>query len=218
MSEDPHWLDLAHVRRALAGQAPHSAPPADHKHAAVALVLRRGRSDGDDATAPSGGVEVLLIRRAERDDDPWSGHMAFPGGRREERDLDLVHTARRETHEEVGLELERNAEYLGPLPPLQAVGRSRVLGMTISPHVFELSGDDALTLNHEVMEALWVPLSPLALGEVATTLDYPYQGQVLKMPAYEVKNTRTGRSHVVWGLTHRMLETFFDVLRATVVA
>ena len=50
---------------------------------------------------------LLLIRRAERAGDPWSGHMALPGGRQEPTEPDLFTTAVRETAEEVGLTLGR---------------------------------------------------------------------------------------------------------------
>ncbi|MCA9639821.1 MAG: NUDIX domain-containing protein, partial [Myxococcales bacterium] len=72
------------------------------RFAAVAAVLRPTDAD----------TEVLLIRRAEHEGDPWSGHMAFPGGRHDPTDPDLLTTARRETLEEVGLDLSRRARLL----------------------------------------------------------------------------------------------------------
>ena len=83
------------------------------KRAAVATILREGLE----------GPEVLLIRRAENPRDPWSGHMAFPGGREAPEDRDLLATAVRETHEEVGLDLQRSAHLLGRLDALPAVAR-----------------------------------------------------------------------------------------------
>ena len=88
---------------------------AEPKRAAVAAVLRPG----------SNGPEVLLIRRAEHPNDPWSGHMAFPGGREDPCDADLFGTAVRETLEEVALDLTTNAALLGTLDDLPAVARGK---------------------------------------------------------------------------------------------
>src|SRR5437870_1501228 len=90
------------VREALAGHEP--APLVTcTRRAAVAIVLRDGAS----------GIEVLFIHRAEHPDDPWSGHMAFPGGRAEDGEPPVL-TAMRESAEEVGLDLGE-AELLGGL-------------------------------------------------------------------------------------------------------
>src|SRR5450432_2248558 len=63
--------------------------------AAVALLLVPGPD------------RLLLSRRAERAGDPWSGHLALPGGRYDAGDVDLLATAIRETEEETGVRLER---------------------------------------------------------------------------------------------------------------
>src|ERR1700680_3050243 len=77
--------------------------------AAVALVLRQGAR----------GLEILLIKRAEHMDDPWSGHVALPGGREEPADASLQETAVRETLEETGIDLARDGEVLGALDDLR---------------------------------------------------------------------------------------------------
>jgi 8-oxo-dGTP pyrophosphatase MutT (NUDIX family) len=166
--------------------------------AAVAAVLREGRE----------GAEVLLIRRAEREGDPWSGHMAFPGGRHDPRDVDLRATAVRETREEIGLDLDADARLLGRLADLPAIARGRRTGLVIAPFVFALEREAPFTFDaREVAEALWAPLAPLARGEGAGMLDYELEGYMVKLPMWNVQ----GR--VVWGLTHRMLSTLFEVLR-----
>lgn len=178
----------------LAPEAP-SAPP---KRAAVAAVLR-------DHTQH--GPEVLLIRRAEHPHDPWSGHMALPGGREDPSDADLLETAVRETREEVSLDLRVSARLLGRLDELPAVARGRRTGLTIVPFVFELTHDVALRHNHEVAEIVWAPVEPLFRGQLATTYGYEISGQKLELPAHDVD----GR--IVWGLTFRMLENLFSLLR-----
>lgn len=167
--------------------------------AAVAAVLRE-RSRG----AP----EVLLIRRAEKPGDPWSGHMAFPGGKREPTDRDLEHTARRETFEEIGLALDVHGELLGRLDDVPAYARGQLTGMVVTPTVWHLRETPVLTPNLEVSEIHWAPLSTLMSGELDTTIDYPWQGQTLRLPGYRVGE------RVVWGLTHRMLAILFERIRS----
>jgi len=170
------------------------APP---KRAAVATVLRDGGR----------GPEVLLIRRAEHPGDPWSGHMAFPGGREDPSDQDLLQTAVRETREEVSLDLGHAARLVGRLDELPAVARGRRMGLTIAPFVFELTRDATLTPNEEVAELVWTPLEPMFRGHLQTTYAYELGGQRLELPAHDVD----GR--IVWGLTYRMLESLFALLR-----
>jgi 8-oxo-dGTP pyrophosphatase MutT (NUDIX family) len=174
------------------------AEPATNGRAAVAIVLRE----------LSAGPEVLLIRRAERHGDPWSGHMAFPGGREAPGDDDLLATALRETREELALDLAAAGTLLAPLPELPAVARGRSTGMVIAPFVFELTAEVTLAYKlDEVSEALWVPLGPLMHGSLRSTIPYELAGQSLTLPAHDVEGRK------VWGLTYRMLEDLFSLLR-----
>jgi 8-oxo-dGTP pyrophosphatase MutT (NUDIX family) len=191
-------IDVACIRRALR-ERPHAAAPleGDERFAAVAAVLRE--RDGE--------AEVLLIRRAVDAKDPWSGHMAFPGGRRDPSDRDLLHTAVRETHEEVGLTLDPDEHLVGRLDDLPAVARGRRMPLVITPFVFAIGGDPVLVPRlDEVDETLWAPLGPLASGQCDTTYVYDFEGRKIHLPGYDV----SGR--VVWGLTHRMLGALFEAL------
>jgi 8-oxo-dGTP pyrophosphatase MutT (NUDIX family) len=197
-------LGLDDLRAGLAPTLPGGRPgglvvPASEKRAAVAAVVRE--------RDPAVGAEVLFIRRAEKPRDPWSGHMAFPGGRRDPRDPDLLATALRETREEVGLDLS-GARLLGRLDDVEAIARGVRVGLTITPLVFAIDGDPPLRPQpEEVAEALWAPLRPLATGEARTT--YPWRlGPVpVPLPGYRVGD------RVVWGLTYKMLELLFARLR-----
>lgn len=168
------------------------------RRAAVAAILRPSRFGSRDS-------EVLLIRRAERVGDPWSGHMAFPGGHQEPADPDSYTTAVRETREEIGLDL-REHEYLGPLDEVPATIRGMRVGISIAPHVFAMHGEATLRPNYEVAEIVWAELGPMARGEVDAVKEWKYEDQWHQAPGYRVE------SHVVWGLTHRMLLSLFDVL------
>src|SRR5215471_21768996 len=104
-------IDVELVRAAFRDRAHRPATlRGDERFAAVAAILRDRE----------GEAEVLLIRRAQKTGDPWSGHMAFPGGRQDPSDLDLLHTAVRETQEEVGLELSPGRNLIGRLDDLPA--------------------------------------------------------------------------------------------------
>jgi 8-oxo-dGTP pyrophosphatase MutT (NUDIX family) len=185
-------VDAAHTTTESLAEGPRPG------RAAVAIVLR----DVED------GPQVLLIRRAERAGDPWSGHMAFPGGREDPADESLLATAVRETHEELALDLTTSGRLLGRLNDLPAVARGRRVGITITPFVFELTGDAELAYRpDEVAEAIWAPLDPLLHGRARTTFAHERDGQHIQSPAHDVE----GR--IVWGLTYRMLEDLFALLR-----
>ncbi|KAI9679184.1 MAG: hypothetical protein M1817_005203, partial [Caeruleum heppii] len=63
-----------------------------------------------------GDPEILFIKRAARQGDRWTSHVAFPGGKRDPVDEDDVAAAVRETWEEVGLDLAgEHAIYVGNL-------------------------------------------------------------------------------------------------------
>jgi len=188
---------LNFIRQRLAEYAPERYQPgARTRQAAVAVILRERPA----------GEEILFIKRAEKAGDPWSGHMAFPGGHLDPVDADLRAAAMRETLEEIGLDLS-SACYLGAIDQQRAMPRGRTLDMIIAPHVFELSGDPSFTINYEVDEVVWTPLTPLARGECHDTETKPMAGQPTVFNGYRVE-----RGHFVWGLTYRMLKSFFTAL------
>lgn len=195
-------IDLHRVRTALHGRSHQLvSPELFDRHAAVAAILRDRE----------GEAEVLLIRRAKAERDPWSGHMAFPGGRRDPSDASLLATAIRETFEEVGVELSPDRDLLGRLDDLPAVAKGKRIGMLICPFVFAVERELVFRTNErEVQEVVWAKLSPLARGERNTTLPYEFEGRQIELPAFDVD----GR--IVWGLTHRMLLGLFDVLDVSV--
>ncbi len=172
----------------------------DDAHAAVAAIFR-APTDHEEA-------QVLLIRRAEREGDPWSGHMAFPGGKRDATDPSLFVTALRETQEELGLDLEHHARLVTRMPSVPALTRSKTGGMLVTPFIFALDKPEheEFVLSPEVAEAYWVPIGPMARGEIATTFPYRHEGALLQLPAFLVQE------RIVWGLTHRMLSMLFAAL------
>ncbi len=186
------------LESAVIAVAPEVDNPVDRR-AAVAVILRASPLSPD----------ILFIRRAEHPGDPWSGHMAFPGGREEPGDGNLLNTAVRETREELSLDLAAHARMIGRLEEIPAVARGKRTGLMITPYVFEVLDGAPITLsgNYEVADAMWTPLGPLFRGERATKFPYELGGHRVELPAHDV-NGRT-----VWGLTHRMLEMLFAQLR-----
>ncbi len=167
-------------------------------HAAVSLVLRIRDS-----------LEVLLIRRAEADGDPWSGHMALPGGRRDPGDGSLLETALRETREETDLSLDRVGCALGRLEPLRP-GNERLPPIAIFPFVFGMPGEsEARAASREVDEIHWVPLAALLDPAAVATEPITHDGATRDFPCFRVE----GRA--VWGLTYRILTDFLGRLKGT---
>ena len=154
-------------------------------------------------------TEALFIRRATDERDPWSGHMAFPGGHRDLSDRSLQHTAERETLEEIGLDLARHATFLGELDPVRANSR---IDMVVTPFLYELRVTDIkLNPNHEVAAVLWSSLNNMMNGQSFSTERFQIQGRRQAFPGYRVDGIE-GNQPLVWGLTYRMLQQFFSVL------
>jgi len=176
--------------------APAAAQLAAKRYAAVAATLRP-RPDGD--------IEALFIQRAASPQDPWSGQMAFPGGRYEISDQTLRQTAERETQEEIGLDLGP-ARLLGSLTELEG-GRAtnRLISVTAFVYWYPFS-TPALEPNYEVADTVWVPLSELV--DPQRHIEYHYPVADAYFPGIQLD-----RPHqVIWGLTLRMLADLFHHL------
>jgi 8-oxo-dGTP pyrophosphatase MutT (NUDIX family) len=192
-------LDLDLVRRAMRLRPAERLSTATKGQAAVALVLRS--APGKHA------LELLFIRRAEHPRDPWSGQIAFPGGRAEAHDPDLLATAMRETHEETGLDLQAEAELLGPLDEVRAMARLRPVDLSIQPFVFRLHGPGQARPSPEAMQVHWLPVDELLREEHRTSMDFSWQGTTLKFPCLRLADV------VIWGLTYRMFMGLAERLR-----
>jgi 8-oxo-dGTP pyrophosphatase MutT (NUDIX family) len=190
------WED---VRRALASREPALVDEPGLRRAAVAVILREGAA----------GLEMLFIRRAEHPEDPWSGQMGFPGGRSEPQDADLRTTAVRETAEEIGVDLEREAEFLGALDEVRAMARLRPVNLCIAPFVYRVHGSTAPRPSVEVGSVHWLPLDPLLGPAFRSTTDYLHGETSLQFPCLRVEDL------VIWGLTYRMFTLFQELLEAS---
>lgn len=171
----------------------------DYPRAAVAAILREGPE----------GAELFFIVRAQSPRDPWSGHIAFPGGRKEIEDASLLATAIRETREEVGIDLGRG-ELLARLPDVPAFIRSKRGRLVVTPFVFAVREEVTPTPNYEVAGTLWVPVAKLARGEGKGTYAFTWEEKPYELPCIRLDPGQ----HVLWGMTHRMLETMLEALAA----
>jgi 8-oxo-dGTP pyrophosphatase MutT (NUDIX family) len=181
------------LERIVARLAPRPVrPPGDGKRrAAVAIVLR-----DDD------GPFVLLMQRASRPDDPWSGHISLPGGGYHVEDGDLAKTAMRETREELGVDLS-TARLLGDMPPLQPF-TGGPFGIEVTPFAFVAPAVVEPALGPEAVGAFWLPLGAAASGALDASYVHPPTSRTFPAWRYD--------GHVVWGLTRRILD---DLLALT---
>lgn len=187
------------IRRAFENRSATAAVRADHqREAAVALVLRARES-----------LELLLIRRAELPGDPWSGHVALPGGRRAPEDADLLATACRETEEEVGIRLAGVGRFLGALDEL-APSSPRLPPILVAPFVLEVPPDTAAVPEpREVQAAFWLPVDVLRDPSAASEILIESNGLRRRFPSVVYGD------YVIWGMTYRILQQFVGVLDDT---
>ena len=148
-------------------------------------------------------LDVLFMRRADYDGDPWSGHVSFPGGRVEASDASPLAGAMRETWEELGLSLE-DAEVLGELDPVAPV--SGLPSLTIHAFVFSLQRQPDFSLNREVASVHRWPLEALLADEGRGPMTYRWAGTDHVLPCVDFDGVR------LWGLTLRIVDDLLDRL------
>ncbi len=171
---------------------------AGRRTAAVALILRQNVQ----------GAEVLFIERSRRANDPWSGQMAFPGGKMDSSDKNSIETALRETQEEVGIRLKPNMN-IGCLDDLVAPPNSPAHGLVVSCYVFQLEQEEHIRPNSEVHDTVWIPIDWM--------LDRDNFIEGFRPRDYEgsFPGIRVGRddNRVIWGLTFRFVQGFLGILQ-----
>lgn len=156
-------------------------------HAAVVVLLR----------VTNQGFQVLLVKRAENAGDPWSGQTALPGGKRSSEDQNLKETVVRETLEETCIDLLLGCCFLGAMEVVRSTQKPE---MKILPFVVLQEKEQAINLNEELTEYFWTPLSELSKNK--GTVKFGFEEHL----AYLIE------SHVVWGLTYKILDKFLALL------
>jgi len=166
------------------------------RRAAVALIFRAGER---------GSPELLFIKRAEYPGDPWSGQIAFPGGREEASDTSLAETAIRETREETGIDLVRDGQMIGTLDDLRP-RTVRLPAVLVRPYVVLLDHAAPLALSAEIALAFWIPFGSLTHTE-------SWREDTVFARGIQI-NARVFRhqDHVIWGMTERILAQLMTLL------
>lgn len=190
---------LRRIRHNLAHHQPPAPPPLEASvQAAVALLLQSRAED----------LHLLFIHRAHHPRDPWSGHMAFPGGRKNPEDADLCITIHREVKEEVGIDLASQGEYLGRMAELQAMSRGRLVNMTVTPFIYLISPEAELQPDRaEVQDTIWVPMEFILQDVSESLVHQPITDDItIEVPAL----LYGGKT--IWGMTYRMLREFLELI------
>ncbi len=188
-------LTLERIRSQISAYEPTLADRSDGvAQAAVAIVVHEPRG---------ASPELLFIERAVREGDPWSGQMAFPGGRWSASDQSLAETGARETHEEVGIKL---AAPIGRLDDFEGSRAATPRSIVVSPFVFDVPQRPPLLLSEEVASTVWVPLDWILSPESAEL--YAFRREVFGGTFPSVRYDR----YTIWGMTYRILASFVGVL------
>lgn len=160
--------------------------------AAVAIVRTRGRNES-----------ILFIRRSEREEDSWSGHWSFPGGRRDPEDPDPLHTALRELEEECGIRLSR--EHMETALPTVVARRRTGPFLLVAPFVFGVDGELPTVLDpREAVAAVWIPRSLLCDPAQHCLRPVPHRPDEMLFPAIDLNGVP------LWGFTYRLLTDWLD--------
>ena len=206
MSPDALDVALAHpALRGLAtaiGQHPGTVATVapddpEPRRAAVAAVLRVVPGDV--------GPSLLFAKRAEYVGDPWSGHVALPGGRAEPDDATLWDTAVRETWEETGLDLRRDGRMLGTLDDLYPRTPS-LPPIVVRPFVVVTAAAGPLRLSDELAGAFWTPLAELRRPEVDRASRVSVRDRVFDVPSFVYQG------ETIWGMTERIVRQLLSLL------
>jgi 8-oxo-dGTP pyrophosphatase MutT (NUDIX family) len=154
--------------------------------AAVAILLREEEDD----------YETLLVKRAVVPGDPWSGDMAFPGGKKAPQDRTLRDTVVREVSEETSIDLDL-LTYIGALPIIFSSMRP---DRDVLPIVYLYEGRPEIRLNPELTAYMWVHLKDLRASRTTAKVK-EWDGEVFKLG-----------ENAVWGLTYRMLDNLLSLM------
>ena len=159
--------------------------------AAVAMIIKPEPVNND--------LLILLIKRNNREGDPWSGHMALPGGRYAETDHNLLSTVTREVMEETGLDI-RELSVLGTLDEI--VPGSSIVRVTPYVLLAHMSQDLSVRIDpKEIKDYVWAPISFFLNRKNRASYTVQRLNQKLEVPSYTLGNDK-----IVWGMTLRIID------------
>ena len=182
--------EKAHVK--MAPGVRHQFEPTEKSRKAGVLILLYPKNKE---------LYITFIQRTEYN-GPHSGQISFPGGKSEKTDRDIIHTALRESHEEIGVNPEK-VNVLGQLTPL-LIPVSKflvypVIGIYESTPVFKAD-------PNEVKEVIEIKLIDLLNPENCTSKEFKYGDLSFDAPIYNPDNT------TIWGATAMILSEFLEIV------
>ena len=184
-------MKLSQLELCVSADTRQKVPTGDSvMRAAVAMVFRPGKRSA---------LELLMIHRAEHPKDPWSGHMAFPGGRIDPGDASARDGAMREVQEELSLDL-KNAKLIGEVEPLTVPPRVLETEMWVQAFVFYAEDLPPTTPNMEVQAVHWFDFSRFNSGEGRGEFHYHGHGYDLMLPEVHLDGCR------IWGMSLRLID------------
>lgn len=199
--DNPQQINIKTIRQALHKYPATQIVRNQHHQAAVCMLLRESAQ----------GIEILFIQRAEHADDPWSGQIAFPGGRREKIDINLISTGQRETLEEINVNLSGNvpvnATYLGQLDELQGRRASQKINMIIACSVYLIEDANHAEGNYEVARIDWVSLAHLSTPKNHASIKFEFNDTPYPCVNLPYKNLK------LWGLTYRFVSNLITKIK-----
>lgn len=155
---------------------------------------------------PELGPALLMIQRAIHEGDPWSGQMAFPGGKHDTNDVHITATALRELSEELAIDATPLTRFGRLSDILARPYRPMKKPMVVTPILFESS---VVKLNpqpnHEVADVLWIPLT-LFKPQNRQQMQWNKNGLQMQLPCY------TYRDKKIWGLSLMMIDELLSAL------
>ncbi|UVJ45046.1 CoA pyrophosphatase [Pseudomonas sp. LS1212] len=144
--------------------------------------------------------ELVLTLRA-KGLSTHGGEVAFPGGRRDPEDPDLIYTALREAEEEIGL-APGLVEIVGPLSPLISLHGLKVTPFVgLIPDFVQYRANDA-----EIAAVFTVPLEFFRQDPREHTHRIDYQGRSWYVPSYRYGDYK------IWGLSAIMIVELVNLL------
>lgn len=164
--------------------------------ASICIILKNDKASSEPV--------VLMVKRRAIQSDPWSGDMAFPGGRRRKDDRDSYETVAREVSEETGIDL-RNCTMLGTLDDV----KPNSIQMRVTPFVAIATENTDVNLDgYEIVEYVWLPVQFFLNGSNLSTHTIERFGKKI-----EVTSLKYLEKYVIWGMSLRILNDLASRLR-----
>jgi 8-oxo-dGTP pyrophosphatase MutT (NUDIX family) len=144
-------------------------------------------------------LKTILIERVQ-ESGPHSGQIAFPGGRRENSDFDLIDTALREADEEIGIKVARES-IIGKLTKVEIP----VSGFSVLPIVCNIDFIPNLKRCENEVDSIII-IDILELLKSKAHRNIIVRDSEIEVPCYIFENK------IIWGATAMVLSEFEEII------